>query len=703
MPQYVRLPSVNKPVNVKLYNRADNSLLQEYNTSDDEITIPDTGGFYLKGTDSQGKTSTVVIDNISRILLKKRLVGKSVPNGNTANHLDWITKSVAKGLDYLATVWNDIETDAQLIALENSVFNHTVAPPGGVYQFPYDEVVRQAWLTSPGSSEIDLINRVTLKVGILLTRDNNKLNNGSTRTLFYTLQDSQMRQDGNTPVFQPRSPVPQGIVPSYASPAVETFTDRLVQAFYKHYLPAFNDGTIMGTCLITGNSGECEYPHETKDSNGNTDGEFHGDFNIAMINKFRAYFPQYSNLANSTIHNNDRTGTELSQKWGWALADVMHKFEKKRVNNIKTNVPGLIRTKFHMTDCGSYVDPLAPRRRTFNCFARLLPETLIVKFNDESNQSEDTMRYTIGHGAALGRKVGARAIYEPSPQNGDYSDPGNRGSIQFQVNNIMMEETVGFSFYDESTTNMDWFLANTELLDSQYVQYKDEFKTVSGNKKLIRSSVNISQILAVNSRMPSQTAYLALRSSESKTYIDIDIVDDIAASAVQPSTTTTTTSSTSTTTSGSPTTTTSTSTTTNNTPVTLEAGEMHVVQGGKTYSFVNSRNMILSVTNDNKIKLDYPEFLQSSDGSKTCKGWLMNGMWAQIPDDEKNALRNPSGLALEDGDYHFVVYWAATSVANTFMDLRTQVWALFGNPATRVSNSREMEYIILSIRTNPGV
>jgi hypothetical protein len=684
MPQRVRLPDQHKPITVALRKVSDNSLIQSYNTSADEIDFPDISeGFYYDCTNSIGQTQRRVIDNVTRILQMKNHIGKSVADGNTANHLEWITKGAARSFTYCGTVYNDIQTDAELNALGASEFDHTISH--GSYQFPYDEVVRTAYLTSPSN----LANRVSLRVTLLLTRDSNKLNNGSTITQMYSLQDCNMRQDGVTTTYTPREPVPQGMAPSMASPVVKTFAAKLTINFFKRYWRAINDGTILCVGWATGVSGEAEYPQFLKNSNGDIEGDSKGDFHPSMTAGFRAAFPEYAFISNDTIANNDLTGSVLGQRWSWYLSDVMRKFEWDIIAAVKAQIPQLTRTKWVQIDVGSYADELSPRRRTFNAFARMPQEIMVVKSNDDCNRSVEHIRFLIDDLVSIARYRGAIAISEPSPTGGNFDDLLNR-SYAIAMMGVMKEYGCGCSFVNNQENNIDTMRNASGFQQYTNPLYKNEFKTISSVKKLVRAITNLSSIYTGGIQV-KRNNYESKKSSEGVSRVDGFTLEDIQPTSTPPPSSTT--SSTTTTTGGITSTTSSTSTTTQFAPSgDVEQGLDFVVIGNRTYTFQNGQDLIISVnTSNGNIRLDYPEFRNADGSSTVCKGWLLNSFFYPLTGSEVAAFRSSNGVAVSD-DWHetFYVYYANASETATADDLQNKVWLLFGDPATRNQNSAQM-------------
>lgn len=693
--QRVRLPDQNKPISVVVRKTSDNSVIQSYNTSADEIDLPTlTEGFYYDCTNSIGQTSRRVIDNVTRILQMKNHIGRSVADGTTSNHIAAINMGAARNFTFTGTVYNDIQTDAQLNALGASEFDHTISHSS--YEFPYDEVVRTAYLTSP----TDLSTRVSLRVSLLITRDSNKLNNGADITQFYATQDCCMRVDGVTPSNLPSFPVPQGMPGSYASPVVQAFANKITVNFFKRYWRAINDGTILCVGWATGTSGEAEYPQSTHGADHQSDGTSKGDFHPSMIAGFKAAFPEYAFISNDTIANNDLSPTTLGQRWSWYLSDVMRKFEWNIIAAVKSQIPQLIRTKWSQVDVGSFADELAPRRRTFNSFARMPQEIMVCKSNDECIRPITDYQFLLEDLVSIGRYHGAIVISEPSPMGGNFNDPLTRAYVVTAMQQ-MKAYGVCMSYVNHEESNIDYFRTASNFQQYASPLYKNEFKTVSGVDKLVRSITNLSSIYTGGIQVKKQN-YLDTRSAEGLERVDLFTREDIGSTVTPPPSSTT--SSTSTTTSGGPTSTTSsTSTTTLFAPDgSVEAGFDSVVLGNRTYTMQNGQDLIISINQSNgNIRLDYPEFKNASASSTVCKGWLLNSFFYPLTGTEVAAFRSATGVPVEDGwTETFYVYYANASETATADDLQNKVWLLFGDPATREQNSARMEQATIEVLRN---
>lgn len=519
MPQRYRIPDQNKPVTITL-RRMDQSVIQAYNNINaDEIDFPTLNeGFIVDSVNSLGQTSRRIIDNVTRILQAKNHIGRSVADGDTVNHLDWIAKGSARNYTYTGTVYGDPETDAELNALGASEFDHTISHSS--YEFPYDEVVRMCYLTNPS----DLTQRMSLRVSLLLTRDDTKMNNGTSRTLFYGMGDANLRPNGQTNNLPSNFVVPQGIPPSYASPVCLAYAKRLTVNFFKRYWRAINDGTIMCVGWVTGTSGEAEYPQSTHGADWNPDGESYGDFNPAMVNGFKSKFPEYAFVDNNTIAGNDRTSSDLGVKWSWYLMDTMRRFEWSIIDEVKAQIPQLTRTKWTQIDVGSFADELAPRRRTFDGFTRAPQEIMVIKSNDECLRAEEKMRWLLEDLSSIARYKGAIAISEPSPA-GSFDDNIVRAYVVTTMK-IMKEFGIGMSFVNNSTSNHDYFRSASGFQQYSSPLYNAQFKNVGGNRKLVRSVTDLSSILTSGIGVKEQN-YYDTKSSQGISRVDMITRDNL--------------------------------------------------------------------------------------------------------------------------------------------------------------------------------
>lgn len=124
---------------------------------------------------------------------------------------------------------------------------------------------------------------------------------------------------------------------------------------------------------------------------------------------------------------------------------------------------------------------------------------------------------------------------------------------------------------------------------------------------------------------------------------------------------------------------------------------------GRTYKYVNDRDMSVDILPDGNVRLIYDEITASNTG-KQLKGWLMNSQYGQVPDSEKDALRSAGGLAFPnqriDADYR--VYYAATDTVSTFSELGSKDFQVFSS-GNKNANSKEIMYVMLSISKNVNI
>ena len=132
-------------------------------------------------------------------------------------------------------------------------------------------------------------------------------------------------------------------------------------------------------------------------------------------------------------------------------------------------------------------------------------------------------------------------------------------------------------------------------------------------------------------------------------------------------------------------------------------GTITEIVNGRTYKYINDRDMQVDVLSNGNVRLLYNEISTSGTG-KEVKGWLMNGQYGGIPDAEKNALRSTEGLAFPNRriDAHYMIYYAATDTASTFSELGSKDYFLFSNDHKN-NNSKNMMYVMLSITKNEDI
>jgi CubicO group peptidase (beta-lactamase class C family) len=531
----IRVPAASLPYSVAITSLSNGtSLYTASNINNAEFEIPDAvsntlPGFKLTVVDNLGKVASQEVDSATYALLKKYHVGPSIANGNFDNHLNAISNAASRGLTYAGVCYgrDDILDDAAFNQLDSITFDHTVAPQGGVYQKGFDRVVREAYLTNTGS----LDGRISLRVGIYIAFENIGLNNGTTRTQFYGTDALSKRPDGVTPIYiQVDGPVPSMMNPSYASTEFRNFTKNFLLKFMKRYLPAINDGTIMSIGLLTGATGEAEYPVSERNADNTYNVYSRGDFHSEMVASFKTKFPAHNGASNNDIANADMTNSDLGRRWTWHLADEMRRFEWMMIDHITANIPGLTRRKWFQIDCGSFTDGMASRRRTFNLYERIHPKTMLVKCNDDSMYSNARHKWIADHLTSASRKYGCLAIIEPSPTGGDFGDPINRAYVKTQIDTCTAAG-IGISFVTSNYSDIDWMISTCGLNNIDIPAYKNEFRTVNGNKVLNKYTYNLSQLYNINDITESMNGYESYISSIGATRADFQFVDDVKSQA----------------------------------------------------------------------------------------------------------------------------------------------------------------------------
>lgn len=120
--------------------------------------------------------------------------------------------------------------------------------------------------------------------------------------------------------------------------------------------------------------------------------------------------------------------------------------------------------------------------------------------------------------------------------------------------------------------------------------------------------------------------------------------------------------------------------------------------GNRTFLWRDSMDFRVSVNPTNgKVTLDYAD-LKTSPGGQQVRAYLMNEHDALIRDSDKNALK--AGADMHDGKYHFFIRYAATSIASNWDQTKANMWPLFLNPATNMTNSARLETAVIEILTN---
>jgi len=121
--------------------------------------------------------------------------------------------------------------------------------------------------------------------------------------------------------------------------------------------------------------------------------------------------------------------------------------------------------------------------------------------------------------------------------------------------------------------------------------------------------------------------------------------------------------------------------------------------GNKSYGIINPRNAKAQVLPSGAIRLIYDE-ISTSETNKQVKCWLLDSQLCEVYAGDVTQLRSTSGLNLPDGNYAFYFYYAATDIANTFEQLRANIYVLFLDRNTWRSNSKELEMLLIEIKSN---
>ena len=385
---------------------------------------------------TQGIQNTT--SSVDAALTAQHYVGISAPNGNVANHLAILDYANTHGYNANGVVFdiNDVSKDSDWNIANWNAYDHT-SPAAGSHNF--DNVVRQYYLSGK-----------KLRVMLPLGRSWNALNGEqSNQTSFWSPSDSHLRLDGTPTYRKATGPVPNDAAPSLATSAVRNYSNGLVYRFFKRYLAAINDGTILCVGLGTEANAEAQMPIDFQDEDGfqinasNPRGGLtnpRGDFNPASISRFKAIFPEYAGASNSDIANAD-VSTDLGMKFWWHEADLLRETEWAAIDYMKANVPGLTRTRFWAVDAGSHADNLSTVRRTFNIQSRSArPEYVLIKTNDNPAAS-----FAVDYTASAARKINAIPYWEPTPAD----QGGTSGFIlekDFTISRSIRGKNQGFSF-----------------------------------------------------------------------------------------------------------------------------------------------------------------------------------------------------------------------------------------------------------------
>lgn len=681
----VRIGNGSAPYNGAARNYLDNVVFNIVNVMDDEIEIPDSvmnslvGGIKITVTDSSGKTGTVNYDNGTLAAKKRTLIGFSVSNGSPQDHVQKIQEGNDNGFSYTGVIMeaSEIKTDADLFALENSgVFNASAPLPAN----PVFHLDRTIWhmMQQPVCNMI--------RLNIWWQRNADRANNGTTRTKFITFADSMMRPDGVTPIVRqtPGGGLFDLIIPSYASENTFQYAARITVAIFKRYLPYINSGNIIaiGSVFTTNGEGEILFNHKVglTDENYNDNIRANGDFHPDSLAKFKQRFPEYANLDGNAIYNASLQ-SPLGVRWSWHNNQLIIDFEKRLAKYVVDNVPGLTRTKFVQIDSGSFLDELAFYRKTLNVEERASnPYVMLFKSNDNSDEPAEKVDFYLDQISSLARKTGAVAIVEPSPSQ-PWEAPEHYGYILTELKKAD-ERGVGISYYTPNKGLSDQLTKEAGIIPGSIPKNKKEFKIVNGHKKLLRHSIDLSNVLANGGFGGSgawMNSWLSFRNSNGLQSVDTHTFDNVKPSEVGGELP----------------------------PPTSPPqggisafGVKSTTVGNKYIGVINGQDLIATVNpTTGAVRIIYDEFRTARQGNKQTKGWLLNGHLSEIKPTELSQLRSTQGLILPDGDYHFYLYYAATDLVTNFADLRTHIYSLFLDPQTWPTNSREMEELIIEVKT----
>lgn len=524
-----------KPYAVSVTNDTDDEIFAATGIMSDEIAVPNatmaalgSSGITIHAQDDDAVEGTLVFSAVDLHLKTFMHCGFSVANGNTVNHKEAINEGETMGFTTTGVIMAEIETDAAFLAYESSVNDHTTMTASAN---DIDNVFKLAFSKT---------NNKHVRFGILLARNDNRLNNGSSRTLFYGLQDCMLRPDGVTPVLKVSTGVvANGIVGSPSSTNFRNFSKRYVNAAIKHNLPAILDGTIAFAGPVINASGEMEYAFGWQGPNGEDEGASPGDFHPECVAKFKQRFPQYTGLTNYEIAAADRNGSPLALAWAEHLALEYADYEKAIWDYVYQQNPALLglggRRKLAQIDCGSFVDTLSPRRRSQNFKRRFHPCTFLIKSNDNSNYGSSRMDYIIDHGTSAAKYVSGMFMAEPSPPGDmDFDNPESRAYIVAELQKL---EAAGghVSYVDNNDTADVTYVHNTSgITPGVLSKAKNDF-TISGPNKIItRLYRNVSDIFKTGGFDGWETAWGAFKTANSLTRVDTLSLDDLVAEGTDP-------------------------------------------------------------------------------------------------------------------------------------------------------------------------
>ena len=89
-------------------------------------------------------------------------------------------------------------------------------------------------------------------------------------------------------------------------------------------------------------------------------------------------------------------------------------------------------------------------------------------------------------------------------------------------------------------------------------------------------------------------------------------------------------------------------------------GTKETIVNDRQYNIITSHNTSVTVTSGNLVKLTAPATKMSFNGLNTCYMHIVNGMHAEVPLAERNALLG-AGVDLPEGNYVYYFIYANTS------------------------------------------
>lgn len=499
---------------------------------DDEVEIPDAvsnvfdGGFEAHITDAVGKSGVIRYDNGTLRCMKRWGCGYSVPNGDVNNHVQKLLDGEAAQMPFIGVIFpsSEIKTDADLENLKSlPPFNSLAALPDPPAYF-FDRTVH----TARANTYCNMF-----RGNFWWGRDGDRLNNGTTRTKFFSLSDSMMRPDGVTPVARLKGEIGDFANPSYAVEQTFTMASEIAVAMYKRYLMDINYGTIMGwgSAFTSNGEGEMEFHYKYGNDAETVFGSMrtHGDFHPDSMTKFFALFPEYIGTSNNDIALAARE-SDLGKKWTYHLNKLICDFEDRLSDYIVANVPGLIRVKHRQIDSGSMTDELAFWRRTLNSEARALhPTNFIYKANDNSVESPETVHFYLDQLSSLVRRSGGGiAIAEPSPPL-PYEEPEKLAFTSTEMS-IAYNKGVWISFFSSVVPVVNGLISSSGVVPGSVPKAKNVYKMVDGHKRLMKLNVNLSEVFAQGGYGGTQywkNQHIAFKSLHGLSAVDTHIVDDM--------------------------------------------------------------------------------------------------------------------------------------------------------------------------------